>query len=133
MARKIKSRKTRRSKRSRSKRSRSKTRKYGGAANQNAVNENTPPFNVANYLENTETKMKDIAIQLIAKLYFNKETLTEQQKQKHSQLITTTAQRLVQRYETLKSNINAYLANSGLGGTASKIIHDLFDDKYELE
>jgi uncharacterized protein YjcR len=77
--------------------------------------------------------MKDIAIQLIAKLYFNKETLTEQQKQKHSQLITTTTQRLVQSYETLKSKIDTYLKEPGLGGTGSEIMHELFNDKYELE
>ena len=129
MARKIKS-ITRRSRSRRSRISRSKrNKKYGGAS----ANENTPPFNLVNYLENTETKMKDIAIQLIAKLYFNKETLTEQQKQKHSELIKTTTQRLVQSYETLKSNIDAYLKKPYLGGTASKIMHDLFDDKYELE
>ena len=67
MARKIKS-ITRRSRSRRSRISRSKrNKKYGGAS----ANENTPPFNLVNYLENTETKMKDIAIQLIAKLYLS--------------------------------------------------------------
>ena len=148
---KIKSRRNRKSiKNRKSRRNRTINRKYkGGAANQG--NDGQGPLSrrgtvvLSKNYKYVDPRLEEFAIianQLIAKLYFNKDILTEEEKEKYFDLILKVADKLLYisigvtkeyNFKTLKSNIDDYLANPQLGGKAAYIIHVLFDDIYQLE